>query len=307
VPADGSDVELLTAEQIVQKVNGRKAADVPTSASQLTMFVDVHDKLLYWMVCAWESNFTGYVVEYGTYPQQHRLFYSQKDAKITLPHVYKGHGKEAAILAGLNDLVSPYLEKTWLRDDGLALQIGRCFIDSGYVPEMVYTAIRKTNRLSAVYPSKGVGVGPDAKPFAQYIRKIGEQYGLHWRIASTRGTRELPTVRIDTNWWKSFVQARLATHAGDPGSITLFGESVNHELLAEHLVSEYCVRTEGRGRTVDVWKLRPNAFDNHWLDCLVGCAAAATMLGVALPGADTAGRRKPVGKRMRLSDLQRAG
>ncbi|MBE3063546.1 MAG: hypothetical protein IMZ69_00835 [Spirochaetes bacterium] len=42
------------------------------------------------------------------------------------------------------------------------------------------------------------------------------------------------------------------------------------------------VRTEARGRTVDEWKLKASAVDNHWLDCLVGCAAAASMLGVSL-------------------------
>ena len=34
--------------------------------------------------------------------------------------------------------------------------------------------------------------------------------------------------------------------------------------------------------TVDEWKAKPGAPDNHWLDCLVGCAAAASMLGVSL-------------------------
>ena len=34
--------------------------------------------------------------------------------------------------------------------------------------------------------------------------------------------------------------------------------------------------------TVDEWKRKASAVDNHWLDCLVGCAAAASMLGVSL-------------------------
>jgi hypothetical protein len=55
-----------------------------------------------------------------------------------------------------------------------------------------------------------------------------------------------------------------------------------HRLLSEHLSAEYRVRTEARGRPVDEWKLKANAVDNHWLDCLVGCAAAASMLGVSL-------------------------
>jgi hypothetical protein len=42
------------------------------------------------------------------------------------------------------------------------------------------------------------------------------------------------------------------------------------------------VKTEGRGRTVDEWKIRPQRFDNHWLDCLAGCAVAASMQGSAL-------------------------
>ena len=42
--------------------------------------------------------------------------------------------------------------------------------------------------------------------------------------------------------------------------------------------------TEGRGRTVDEWKVRPGGGDNHWLDCLVGCAVGGSVQGVSLPG-----------------------
>jgi hypothetical protein len=55
-----------------------------------------------------------------------------------------------------------------------------------------------------------------------------------------------------------------------------------HRLLAEHLTAEYRVKTEGRGRSVDEWKSRPERGDNHWLDCLVGCAVAGSMQGASL-------------------------
>ncbi len=55
-----------------------------------------------------------------------------------------------------------------------------------------------------------------------------------------------------------------------------------HRLFAEHLTAEYRVKTEGRGRSVDEWKSRPERGDNHWLDCIVGCAVAASMQGAAL-------------------------
>ena len=67
--------------------------------------------------------------------------------------------------------------------------------------------------------------------------------------------------------------------------MSLFGRRPDeHRLFAEHLTAEYRVRTEGRGREVDEWKLRPERSDNHWLDCLVGSAVAASMQGATLAG-----------------------
>ena len=70
-----------------------------------------------------------------------------------------------------------------------------------------------------------------------------------------------------------------------------------------HLTAEYRVRTEGRGRTVDEWKLPAHKPDNHWFDCMVGCAAAASMQGVERIGAAVQPQRER--KRLKLSVLQR--
>jgi len=74
-------------------------------------------------------------------------------------------------------------------------------------------------------------------------------------------------------------------------------------MFAEKVASEYFVRTEGCSRTVDEWKARPEQPDNHWLDCLVGTAVAASMQGALLFGTD----RPSAPKRERVSfkDLQR--
>jgi hypothetical protein len=74
-------------------------------------------------------------------------------------------------------------------------------------------------------------------------------------------------------------------------------------MFADQLCSEYRVRTQGRGRELDEWKHRPERPDNHLWDCLVGCAVAASIQGVAL--AETQSHAaKPV-KRVRMSDLAR--
>src|SRR5690606_29760611 len=71
-------------------------------------------------------------------------------------------------------------------------------------------------------------------------------------------------------------------------------------MFAEQVTAEYFVRTEGRGRTVDEWKARPEHPANHCLaclDCLVGTALAASMQGALLFGAD----RPSAPKRERVS------
>ena len=68
---------------------------------------------------------------------------------------------------------------------------------------------------------------------------------------------------------------------GDAGCLSFWGDKpARHRSIAEHAAAEYFVRTEGRGRAVDEWKERPGKPDNHWWDCLVGNAVAASMLGV---------------------------
>ena len=84
----------------------------------------------------------------------------------------------------------------------------------------------------------------------------------------------------------TFARERLATAMGDAGCLSVFGrKAVQHRLFAEHLSAEMRVRTEGQGRTVDDWKLPARRPDNHWLDCVVGCAAAGSMEGAERMGA----------------------
>lgn len=117
-----------------------------------------------------------------------------------------------------------------------------------------------------------------------------------------RATRH---VVYDTNFWKSFMHARLATAMGDPGSLSLYGHRAEtHRMLAEHLTAEYRVETSGRGRTVDEWNLRADNLDNHLLDGVVGSMVAASMCGVKLGGVGVAAAPKKR-RRVSLSEMQR--
>jgi len=306
LPEEEGDTEELTADQVAQKTNGHKRGEVSVGANHLTAFIDVQGKLLFYVVTAWEDDFTGYVIDYGTYPDQRRLYFTLRDATRTLGRAAPGSGLEGSIYAGLEKLTDDLLSKDWRRDDGALMRIERCLVDAnwGQSTDVVYQFCRQSKHSAVLMPSHGRYVGASSVPFSEYKRKRGDRIGHHWRIPNVHGKRAVRHVVIDTNYWKSFVHARLTVAMGDKGCLSLFGrKAVDHQLLAEHITAEYRVRTEGRGRTVDEWKLRAHKPDNHWLDCLVGCAVAASIQGAILPGTDVCRREKR--SRIKLSDLQR--
>ncbi|MCK6485449.1 MAG: phage terminase large subunit family protein [Phycisphaerae bacterium] len=314
LPEEQVDDDLLTADQIAAKVNGLKRGEVPLGATSLTMFIDVQGKALFWMVVAWEDDFTGYVIDYGTEPEQKEAYFTLRDIRRTLASASPRAGLEGAIYAGLERLTDATLGREWRRDaEGdrggspkAVVRIDRCLIDAnwGSSSDVVYQFCRQSKYASIVMPSHGRYVGASSIPFSEYRRKRGDRVGLNWRIPVITGKRATRHVVFDTNYWKSFVHARLAVPMGDPGCLSLYGRKPEaHRLLADHLTSEYRVKTEGRGRTVDEWKLRVEGLDNHWFDCLVGCAVAASIQGAVLFGTDAKPALRP---RMRLSELQKA-
>jgi hypothetical protein len=117
----------------------------------------------------------------------------------------------------------------------------------------------------------------------------GDKVGLQWRVGRIGTAKDQRSAIYDTNFWKSFVAARLRMQLGDPEALTL--HKGDHELLLEHLTAEFPVRTEARGRVVDEWQMQPGR-DNHWFDCLVGSAVAASIAGVQPTASEAGGRRR---------------
>jgi hypothetical protein len=278
----------LTTEMILKKINTIPEGVVPHGSIRLTAFIDVHLNLLYFMVVAWNDDFSGSVIEYGAYPDPQRHYFTLRDAQRTLGQLAPGTGLEGAIYAGLTNLTEQLLGRSWKTDAGSEMAIGRCLIDAnwGHSTEVIYRFCRQTSFKAVVTPSHGRFVGASSKPLAEYEKRTGDRVGWNWRIPGTTNDRPVKHVVFDANFWKSFIQARLLTAMGDKGAMTLHGDDpVRHRLLADHLTAEYCIQTAGRGRVVDEWKVRPEQMDNHWLDCLVGCAVGASIEGTNLADA----------------------
>lgn len=299
-------IDELKPDQIAGKLNRLPRGVVPIGATRITAFIDVQQTALYWLVAAWEDDFTGYVIDYGTYPDQKRAYFTLSEIQRTLAAETKVEGLEGQLYAGLTGATDLLLARDWQQEGGGgSLRIERCMIDAnwGQSTDVVYQFCRQSAHSGVLMPSHGKYVGASSKPIIDRTKKPGERIGLQWVIpvATKRAVRH---AIYDTNYWKSLVSSRWRVGMGARGCMSVFGTATElHRMFADHLTSEYRVRTEGRGRQVDEWKARPGA-ENHWFDCVVGAAVAASIQGVSLERVHQAESRPAKRQRMSLADLQ---
>jgi hypothetical protein len=305
-PPQDDTAQPINAELVIKKLNGIPRGTLPLNTDYLTAFIDVQKPLLFYKIMAAAKDFTGSFIDYGSFPDQGRKYYSLSDSRSTLQKMFPKHGMEACLYAGLQALTEQILGREYKREDGAVLRISRCLIDAswGESTDIIYQFCRASKFAAILMPSHGRYVGAASIPFHDYQRRPGELVGLNWRIPSTKGKRAIRHVIYDTNFWKSFYRERLHTAIGDRGAISLFqGE---HRLLGDHLASETPLSTVGRGRTVEEWRIKASRPDNHFLDCGVGCCVAASMKGAHLqhrPRPATDEKLKPKPPRRRVSYL----
>jgi hypothetical protein len=284
ITADAMALLNVTPDLVASKVLPNLARGVvQKDAVKLTAFIDVQGKCLFYGVCGWDKNFGGHVVDYGVYPEQAKSYFTINSLDKTFADLkeLRGVQSEGQLYAALKALTTSLLSRRWQTETDRDKTIDRLVIDSGYGSDVVKQFVRESAYTALILPSKGFGISAEKKPFNEYREEPGVRTGWNWRHKVA--AREL---QYDTNGWKSFLAERLLTAPGVQGNLTLFkGNPTQHRLISEHVSAEYPVAIEDKasGRVVNEWKLRPNR-ENHWLDCLVGCAVAASEQGILFLG-----------------------
>lgn len=290
--------DLLTPDGLASRLIGLEPGTLPAKAQQLTAHVDVHDQILYWTAAGWESGFAGHVAAYGTWPEQPAQYFAQRDAPAKLSAMYPRTGKEGAVLAGLAALVDRLAAREFRREDGAVLRIGKLLIDARYDRDLVTSFCRRSPQAAILMPAMGYALPKGREWSGFFLGKEGGQTGFHWRIPPPKDGGRY--VLVDTNWWKTLAWERLRVAPGDPGCWTVAGrEARAHRLLFDHYTSEKPVWVVAKDLGRYEWELAPGR-DNHWWDNLVGCAVAASMAGVQIPGMEPARRRRPPAERPAL-------
>ena len=305
LPDIEANADDLDPDDIERKVNGLSRAELPVDASAVTMFVDVQQAALYWLIAAWAPDFTGAIIDYGTWPDQKSDYFTLAEVRRTIARAAPGASFEGMIYKALSECCGEQLRREFKAANGATLRVSKCLIDAnwGRSTEIVYQYARQGDFAGIVSPSHGRYYGASSLPFSDHRPVPGERMGHRWRIPPPSGRRAVRYVLFDTNWWKSSVADRLRLPIGDRGALSLWGgPRTSHRMLAEHLTAERRIPTEARGRKVDEWKLKRPGLDNHLLDCIVGASVAASIVGVAVAGPSNA---VPAAKRkVRLSELQ---
>ena len=262
---------------------------VPSGLDTLTAFVDVQEKMLYWAVLAWGNQFRGHVVSYGTWPEQGRTYFTLRDARKAMTKEAGVNTLNAALQIGLQKVAALLLDREFAREsDDAVLRVSQLMIDANW--QQTVGVVRDFARRSSwgprVLPTHGRFVGASRTMISDRKPDRGERVGSNWRTQTIEKQRH---VIYDTNAWKTFVASRLKLPAGDPQSLTI--HSGEHQMLVEHFTAEYPVRVEALGRVVDEWQALPGR-DNHWFDCAIGAAVAASYAGVSAVGVEQVTRNR---------------
>jgi hypothetical protein len=268
------------AHELVARMISVPRGIVPASTQRLTMALDLGKYLVHWIVVAWSPGAAGHIVDYG------RTEVASQDL-----------GVEQALLVALRECRDIALGG-WLVGStaGAPLAPHQVWIDSGYMPAIVYNFCRESGERFA--PAVGRGAGQQRRQWynrptstGSVVVHIGEGFHFNWLPAES-----LRLAEVDADHWKTWTHQRLSTPLDKPGAMTLFhAPPQEHLALAKHLTAEK--KTEefvaGKGVVTKWERLRRQ---NHWFDALYNACASGYYCGVRLIGAppDTAVRRPAV-------------
>jgi hypothetical protein len=292
-----SETLIVPSKTIKTRLNGMERRMIPMDTQVITAFCDVHKDLIYYMIAAWSGDFTGYVIDYGVFPEQTRGNFSRNDKSlITLRRRFGEKRSDGAIAAGLEFLLHQLMQECYTMHGDSAKQeinrIDKILIDSGYKPHVIESVIMKIGSPVHVRPSLGVGVTAKQAPMMHWGQRphhamlnmnAGKGKSVrvgHFWIEEKLQKRMYRTTKGDVNYWKSAVHDAFSLRSGERGSITFWGSNPEaHRMVSEHMTAETVVFVEANSRKVNEWS-NPFNRDNHWFDCMVGCMIAASTLGI---------------------------
>jgi hypothetical protein len=296
--SDG-DVYKLDPASVRQRLTGLQRLTIPQGYDFLTVGVDIQMRLIWYAVTAWKMDMTGSVIDYGWLPQQPRREFTLDELGKTLQSESGAIDADvdAAVSWGLMRLGEQVLSRQYIREDGQEIFIPAGQIDINWRPsESAVARFCRTSKYKAIMmPGVGVGMLRNRRRISEWAKRDNETHPrpedrreCEWMVTARKqhGVREC---HFDPNHWKSFVNTALSLPMYSPGALSLYGEKeAEHVMLGQHVTSHYPINVTFGASSQVQWSLRPGVDRDDLLDCLVGCAVAASRHGARLTRVATA-------------------
>lgn len=319
----------LRPDEVAQKMTQVPRAQLLEQWREVVAFIDVQDEILFYTVFAFDFDYNGQVIEYGTFPHVNNKYFrkGQVAGWSLLTKLYYKHYPEEKHRSGtvtasssrapfehkiyhaLGQCVDYLLSREYpIIGKKYTKQIRGLAIDTqwGKSSEVVKRFQREANN-NKIITYSGMPFPPHHRQIEEYDIESGEAAGwlfehqYHTHVKEPKWivkTRQDGTTYIlaDVNRLKSFLMARFACPPGNKGSISLYQDSPqNHKMYAEHVAaSEYPEPITARGLTKDCWQSKPSyRDDNDYLDTTAGCLCLASICGASLKTSKTPPKKHP--------------
>lgn len=259
----------ITAELVAGRLSQYPNHVAPVGMNRAVQFIDVGGRELHYVVVAYGLDGSNSVIDYGILEVDSERGGNKKEvadeSRVAL---------EQAVLACLRRRADETRAAVtqYLTADGAPLEIELSLVDSGWLSDSVYLFCRAAG--PRWRPSKGDQVRPGSSRYAEPHKTAeGVRRGHHWY--SRRLASGVWLWHLDADHWKLFTHERFLQDPATAGSCSIYGtEAREHRLFARHIVAEEWEPGAGRWVVLNKW--------NHFLDCMAGAHAAASMLGLRI-------------------------
>jgi hypothetical protein len=283
----------LSADDILQRLNGLPLGEVPEETQIVTGFIDVNDHALAWAMGAWHRKanaVTGAIIGYGEWARNGngRLGDARRADTIWNESKPAPEGKEVAFWNALNGLAAwLFTPGRWTRK-GQSVQPNLILIDSGYTLTKGDTTVYRwlANYVRAGGGNVGYSRGWPARTFrfekssegsnTEVLKASREHW---WRFERYKPLENVFGIPHDAEFHDRATQAAWALPAGAPGSLTVNGtKPEEHLAFAQQIAGLKLVEFKNSDAAaisgLYVWARTPG-LRNEMSDCIRGARLAA--------------------------------
>ena len=180
--------------------------------------------------------------------------------KNTFETVYPDLGTAEQVTAAVGDATRALNGWEFRRPDGSRVELNVIGVDIGFESDRVYAGLVESGHKN-VLAVRGVGVTASKRPMAGYSIKPGGRRGNHW-ILDRDSSRELPSLKVDVNYWKTQVHRSFLIPMESDDALRLYkvDRPRQHEQIAKQWTRERAklITDNSSGRSVQEWFLPPS-------------------------------------------------